>query len=124
LGRAETSGVLSGQFVENDGGFKNEVNKDSLANAQTWLTALNVQTPIIRKLPVLLYADIGWTSSAPEDIIYGGGAALELFGNILKVYFPFYVSTELPHTQYEKNIRFVFNVAALNPFELLRKIPN
>ena len=68
--------MLSGQFVENDGGFKNEVNIDSLANAQTWLTSLNVQTPIIRKLPVSLYADIGWASSAPDNIAVDGLSAL------------------------------------------------
>jgi len=121
LGRAETSGMLSGQFVENDGGFKNEV---KMPNSMSWLSTINIQTPITRKLPVSLYADIGWASSSPEDIVYGGGATINVIGSLLKVYFPFYASTDLLYPQYEKNIRFVLNIVDLNPFELLRNIPN
>ncbi|MBL4753012.1 MAG: hypothetical protein JKY52_05345 [Flavobacteriales bacterium] len=57
-------------------------------------------------------------------MIVGAGAALVIVPNFLEIYFPIYTSTGLPFTRYEKNIRFVFNVAAMNPFELLRKIPH
>jgi len=121
LGRAETGGTLGAQFVRNDGGFKNAVVMD---NAQSWLTAINIQSSTLKGLPISLYADFGWSSGKSKTLIVGAGAALVIVPNFLEIYFPIYTSTGLPFTRYEKNIRFVFNVAAMNPFELLRKIPH
>jgi len=121
LGRGEATGLLSNQIVPNDGGFKNST---STSPAQTWLTAINLQTSILRKIPIDLYADIGWSSADPTEVVYDAGVALILVNNVFEVYFPFYTSTEMPYPQYEKNIRFVLNLAAINPFELIRKLPH
>jgi len=123
MGRSENSGVLSQQFINNDGGFKNLTNAGI---AQKWLTSVNLKIPFPGSLPVALYADAGWASSNPEKIIAAAGVALVLIPNILEVYFPFYTSTQpnLAFPQYEKNIRFIFNLSRLNPFKLIRKIPS
>jgi hypothetical protein len=120
LGRAETSGLLGAQFVLNDGGFKNAVD---IANAHTWLTAVNFQTSTIPGIPLSLYADFGWSSSSAKALIAGAGIAVPVIPNILEEYFPVYKSTGVDAV-YKNDIGFVFNIAALNPFELLKNIPH
>jgi len=109
LGRSETSGVLSRQFVMSDGGFKNDT---TLANSQTWLTSINLKSPLLKKLPIALYADIGWASSDPDKPVFDAGAALVLIPNIFEVYY----------SPYNKNIRFILNLSRLNPFKIIRNI--
>jgi len=120
LGRSETSGMLGAQFVRNDGGFKNPVD---MANAYTWLTAVNFQTSTIPGIPLSVYADLGWSSSSAKELIVGVGVAIPVIPNILEVYFPIYTTTGIDAV-YNNNIGFVFNIAALNPFELLKNIPH
>ena len=121
LGRAETAGLLGAQFVRNDGGFKNAVMMD---NAHTWLTAINLQSSTLPGLPISIYTDLGWSSASAKQLVVGAGVALVLLPNRLEIYFPIFTSTDMPFPQYEKNIRFVFNLAALNPFELIRNMPH
>jgi len=120
LGRAETSGLLGTQFVLNDGGFKNPVDID---NAHTWLTAVNLQTSTIPGIPLSLYADFGWSSSSAKELMVGAGIAVPLIPKILEVYFPVYKSTGVDAV-YKNDIGFVLNIAALNPFDLIKQIPH
>ena len=130
LGRGENpthlggeGGMLSRQFIVNDGGMKSYMN---INPAQTWLTALNIKIPLGKKIPFAIYTDYGWTSSNPVQPVYDVGVALILIPGVFEVYFPFYTSTvsNLIYPQYEKNIRFVLNLSKLNPFDLFRKIPS
>ena len=121
LGRAETDGLLGAQFVRNDGGFKNAVTID---NAQTWMTAVNIQSSTLSAWPLSVYADFGWSSASAKELVVGAGIAITLIPNMLEIYLPVYTTTGIPYPQYEKNIRFVFNIAAMNPFELLQRLPH
>jgi len=118
LGRGGENGILSNQFVYNDGGFKSEM---SVSSSQSWLTAMNLQSSLFVKLPVEVYADFGWTSVDPSQFLCGFGAVVA-FGDIFNIYFPAYNSHGLLYPQYEKNIRFSLNLMQLNPLQLINKI--
>ena len=107
------------QFLKNDGGFKSEL---GLANSQSWLSSVNLQTSLHRKIPLAVYVDIGWSSVKPESMYYGAGIALPIVKDIVEIYFPCYLSSGLLYPKYEKNIRFVLNLSNLNPFQLFREI--
>jgi len=119
LGRAETEGLLSNQFLNNDGGFKSWVDNGV---SQSWLSALNIQSSLHRKVPLALYVDLGWSALDPDNVYVGAGALLPIIPNLFEIYFPCYLSSGLAFPQYEKNIRFVLNLGRLNPFELFRGI--
>ena len=119
LGRAETEGLLSNQFIKNDGGFKSLVDQGT---SNSWLSAINLQSTIHRKIPLALYLDLGWSSVNPDQIHLGAGATLPIVPNIFEIYFPCYLSSGMAFPQYEKNIRFVLNLSHLNPFEIIRGI--
>ena len=112
--------MLGAQFVRNDGGFKNPVD---MANALTWLTAVNFQSSTLPGIPISLYTDLGWSSNSAKELIVGVGVAIPVIPNILEIYFPIYTTTGIDAV-YKNNIGFVFNIAALNPFELLKNIPH
>lgn len=121
LGRAENDGLSGAQFARNDGGFKNAI---QMSHSQTWITAINLQSSTLKGVPISLYTDLGWSSSSHRELVVGLGAAIIVVPSILEIYFPIYTTTGLPYSVYGKNIRFVFNIASLNPFELIRKIPH
>ena len=119
LGRGETEGLLSNQFLKNDGGFKSSV---EAGISQSWLSAVNLQTSLHKKIPLTAYVDLGWSSLNPATVYLGTGMALSIVPDLFEIYFPFYVSTGMAYLEYEKNIRFVLNLSNLNPFQLFREI--
>ncbi len=128
LGRTETSGVLSQQFVENDGAFKIPV---SVGQTTQWMTALNLKSSIPGILPIRLYADFGVT--APDArlnnvLLYEAGIDLCIAKNIFEVYFPipqllcsdFRNELQLNNISYKEQIRFTLNLNLLNPFNFIK----
>jgi len=130
LGRSESTGILSQQFIEGDGGFK----APSRIASTNWMSALNIRSSM-PYLPrqIRLYADIGACNGSNLDplnrsgILYDAGVNLSVFKNILEIYFPVVQSPETSHDLYQvqrlsyaETIRFTLNLNLLNPFELLR----
>ena len=126
LGRSETSGNLSQQFTETDGGFKFY---SPLGQSSTWLAALNIKSSLGNiKLPLNLYADLGTagTGLTKEKLIYDAGVCLSLRKNIFEIFFPVLLSQDLTDykkansIKYSETIRFTWNINLLNPFDLIK----
>jgi hypothetical protein len=131
LGRSETSGFLSQQFVDNDGAFKSYT---PIGQSWDWLVTLNLKIAFPWKIPLKFYGDIGTFANAGDGtysdskVLYDGGISLVVINNIFEVYFPFLWSpdikktNELYYTNYWQKIRFIINFDKLNPVDLTKKI--
>jgi len=128
LGRSETSGLLSQQFVENDGDFKIPV---FLGQTAKWLTALNFKSSIPGILPLRLYADFAVTdpgSRFTNTLLYEAGVDLCIAKDILEIYFPipqllcsdFRTELSTNNIRYAEQIRFTLNLNLLNPFNFIK----
>lgn len=129
LGRSETSGLLSSQFVETDGGFKFY---SPLGQSAQWLTALNLKSsPGNLKIPVNIYGDIGTCADdglTNEKVLYDAGLCLSIRKNIFEIYFPLLISKDMQDYKkanglsYPETIRFTLNLSLVNPFDLVKNI--
>ena len=127
LGRSETKGILSQQFVETDGGFK--FYSPIVGRSSKWLVALNMKSSLGNaKIPINLYADIGTT--APDGIVndkllYDAGVCISLPKKIFEIYFPILLCQDfkdyktLNGLKYKETIRFTLNLNLINPFDLI-----
>jgi hypothetical protein len=133
LGRNETSGFLSQQMVEADGGFKSY---SILGQSNDWLLALNLSSTLYRKIPIQLFMSVG-TYAKAKDAFPGSqlflvefGASVVLVRDVLEVHFPFLYSKDLKESialntkNYGQQIRFTFNINQLKPKELAQSIFN
>jgi hypothetical protein len=126
LGRNENSGVFARQFTETDGAFKVLTFRGQTTN---YLTTLNLKTSLPTKIPVKLYADLGYYKNAETDndkINYNAGAVISIANNFLEVYFPLIISKQIKNTlefnkiNFGERIRFTLNIKLLNPVKLIR----
>jgi len=126
LGRNENSGVFARQFTETDGAFKVFTNRGQTTN---YLTTLNLKSSLPGKIPVKLFADLGFYKNAETDndkLNYNAGAVVSIANNFLEVYFPFIISKqikktlELNNVNFGERIRFTLNIKLLNPVKLIR----
>ncbi len=133
LGRNETSGFLSQQMVEADGGFKSY---SVLGQSNDWLLALNLSSTLYRKIPIELFMSVG-TYAKAKDVFPGSqlfmlefGASVVLVRDVLEVHFPFLYSKDLKDSialntkNYGQQIRFTFNINQLKTKELAQSIFN
>ena len=127
IGRTDNTGLAGHQFVMKDGGFKN---LSTIASSDAWLTSINIKVPVPFKLPLSLYADFGIAGSTKSFYVsensissaWNTGIALNIIPNIVEVYFPLAMSSNLNQLKYQDKIRFVFNIQNLNPFKALRNL--
>ncbi len=126
LGRNEFSGVFARQFTETDGAFKVFTNRGQTTN---YLTTLNLKSSLPGKIPVKLYADLGYYKNAETDndkLNYNAGAVVSVANNFLEVYLPFIISKqikktlELNNVNFGERFRFTLNIKLLNPVKLIR----
>jgi hypothetical protein len=132
LGRTEPSGVLSQQFVENDGAFKTPM---VLGASSNWLTALNLKSSLPWSIPIRLYADFAITaadgrlpSPNPNILFYEAGVDLCIAKNIFEIYFPIpgLMSSDMVNNlnlnkvTYAEEIRFTLYLNLLNPFNFIK----
>lgn len=132
LGRSESTGILSKQFYEEEGGFKTFT---AAGRSRNWIAALNLKAHLPGKLPIRVFADIGLYDASErvydyKGLTYDAGLEIYLFENFLEVYIPFFVSKDI-RLYYETNelkfqdrIRFVFNINGLSPFKLRDSLIN
>jgi len=126
LGRNETSGLLSRQMTNSDGGFKVLTFRGQTSE---YLTTLNLNTTLPGKIPIRLYGDFGHYYNGEKDadpINYSLGASLVLIQDIFEIYFPLQNSNKLRQTlelnnvSFGEQIRFVLNIRLINPITQLR----
>ena len=106
LGRSESEGFYSQQFVWADAGFKSKINAP-LANQ--WLVSLNTGVSIWKW--VELYGDVALIKRKHQKLTHGydTGIHLNLVDNYFQLFFPVYSSDglEINQSQYADKIRFV-----------------
>jgi len=119
IGRSETSGFLSQQFVISEGGFKSVLSKKS---ANQWMITTNESISIWRGIEV--YGDLGIFKNKFKNprIVYDSGIRLNIAPEIFEIYFPIYskLKWEIAQPNYDTKIRFVLTTnlkAVVNIFK-------
>ena len=107
LGRSESSGLLSRQYIRNDGGFKSSM---PVKYANQWISAANTSTTIWRW--VELYADVGIVKNKNKSVylLHDKGIRLNFVDNMMELYLPVHSNNgwEISGPDYHEKIRFVF----------------
>jgi hypothetical protein len=131
LGRTESTGLLSHQFIATEGGFA--VPTYFYRSANKWLAAVNLKTSLPGVLPVKLFADLGTFDRANEltngsSISYEAGVEVDVIKNIFIIYFPVFYSDDIQYIvdkeklDFGNLIRFELHLNKLNPFTMLKQI--
>lgn len=131
-GRNATEGMWANQMARRDGFFKLPARYSSVGWSDDILLAVNAEFKL-PNLPVAVFADAGYTGevvTAPlggpqGGIQYDAGVMLQLIDDYVEVYFPLLGSSDLADPfafNYAQYIMFNLDLAAANPFELLRKL--
>lgn len=106
LGRSETSGLISQQYVYAEGGFKS---KFDVRFANQWMTTTNATFNIWNWVQV--YGDIGLFKNQFQSpqFVYDSGFHLNLVPDYFELFFPVYSSNgfALNENNYDEKIRFV-----------------
>ncbi|MFC4739952.1 aminopeptidase [Flavobacterium ponti] len=110
LGRSESSGLFSQQFVMSEGGFKS---KFETRYANQWISTINGSFNIWNWIEV--YGDVGLfkNKSIQPKFIYDSGIRLNLVPDYFELYFPVQSSNgfELNQDNYGQKIRFVVTLS-------------
>lgn len=108
LGRSESTGVLSQQFVLSEAGFKSYFEP----GVNRWLTTMNVEIPVWKMIDVYADAGVFKNSGTGTEFIYDSGIRVKLIPDFLEFYFPVQSSFgfEPAKDNYAKRIRFTFNL--------------
>ena len=118
LGRSETSGILSQQFIMSEGGFKSFFDNNK---ANQWLISNNNGIGIWKWIE--FYTDLGLFKNKGENATfkYDTGIRLNLVNNFFEFYFPLQSSNgfEPSFSNYPERIRFVLTI---NPGVIYNRI--
>ena len=109
LGRSETTGIYSQQYIPAEGGFKTKF-ENPLAN--NYLITANTSMGIWKWIEA--YGDIGFIKhdDSPSRILFDTGIRFNFLPDYLEVYFPIYNSAglEVDQHNYAQKIRFVLTL--------------
>ena len=118
LGRSETTGIYSQQFIPAEGGFKSQFDQPFSDNL---LVSLNSSIGLWKWIEV--YGDLGYLIQNGQNsrILFDTGLRLNLVPDYLEIYFPFYNSKgwQLQGPDYQEKIRYVIT---LDPRTLMQLI--
>lgn len=110
LGRSESTGLFSQQYVMSEGGFKS---KFETRFANQWISTINASFNIWNWIEV--YSDIGIFKNkyTPSKFIYDSGIRLNLVPDYFELYFPVQSSNgfELSQDKYGQKIRFMVTLS-------------
>lgn len=108
LGRSETSGLLSQQFVLAEGGFKSNFH----VQADQYMYTMNLEYPIWKILD--FYGDMGVYKNKlqPTKFVYDSGFRVRVIPDFLELYLPIQSSLGFEPTlgAYHERIRFMLNL--------------
>lgn len=120
LGRSESTGIFSQQYIEAEGGFKSKLNP---AFANQWITTLNASTTLWKY--VLVYSDVGLVKNKFNSVkfVYDSGIRINLVTDYFEIYLPIYsnLGWEIGQPNYDQKIRFKFTVDPKSLFGLFRR---
>jgi hypothetical protein len=106
LGRSESTGLFSQQFIEAEGGFKSRLSNPF---SNQWITTLNGSFNVWNW--VELYGDLGFLKNKQQDarFVYDSGIRLNLVTDFFELYFPVYSNNgwEVSQPRYSEKIRFI-----------------
>ena len=109
LGRSESSGIFSQQYIDAEGRFKSKLDTPF---ANQWITTLNSSTTLWNY--ILAYGDIGLVKNRGNNpkFVYDSGIRVNLVTDYFEVYFPIYsnLGWEIGQPNYDQKIRFKFTV--------------
>ncbi|MDO5969056.1 metalloprotease [Flavivirga aquimarina] len=109
LGRSESSGIFSQQYIDAEGGFKSKLETPF---SNQWITTLNASTTLWKY--ILAYGDIGFIKNKFDDphFVYDSGVRVNLVTDYFEIYFPVYsnLGWEIGQRKYDEKIRFKFTV--------------
>lgn len=108
LGRSETSGFLSQQFVLAEGGFKSNFK----VKASQYLLSTNWEYPLWKIFDIYADAGVYKMKDSGARFVYDSGLRMRLIPDFIEFYFPIQSSLgfEPSRGNYLKNIRFSFNL--------------
>ena len=129
-GRSEYGGFAAAQFTEVDGAFKTYT---PLGQTADWIAAVNIKSPKIFKLPLLLYADFATTAvdgfaSGQSNVLYNAGLDIIIARDVCELFIPLVVSkniqevNDLNKVDFIHQIRLSFNLNRVNPFSVLKQL--
>ena len=109
LGRSETTGFYSQQYIAAEGGFKSKF-ENPLIN--DYIVSINSSMGLWKWFEI--YGDLGWMKSqdASSRTLYDLGLRFNLLPDFLELYFPCYNSKgfQLDKPSYNQQIRFVLTL--------------
>lgn len=133
LGRSEDTSLFSQQIsIADDGGFKMKTVGvfPRIGESNSWILSVNLKVPVPFFTPVFVFADGGFAPNGNhyEVFQYDGGLGVSLLPNIIEVYLPLFLSSDMKtnltttpfYDKWYERITFTFNIDKLNPFELIR----
>ena len=120
IGRSESTGFLSQQFIMAEGGFKSVLDQRF---ANQFLVSFNSSIGIWRWLEV--YNDVAFLKNRGNNVFfaYENGIRFNFIHNILELYLPVYSNNgwEVNDNAYSKNIRFVLVAQPKAIFNFFRR---
>ena len=140
FGRSETSGLLSQQIYEREGGMKIPLGSPySEGRSNSFLFAVNLKADLPQdlpgKLPLKPYFDLGYYAdkrpissdlSFSDQVWWQGGVAIELAKGMVGIYVPVVNSKNVKdlynqsgRSGFFERIAFTINLTKLNPWELM-----
>jgi hypothetical protein len=106
LGRSESSGLFSQEYIQAEGGFKSKLVQPL---ADSWMTTVNGSFNIWNWIEV--YGDLGVLKNKTQEaqFRYDSGIRLNLLTDYFELYFPIQSSNgfEITQTKYAEKIRFM-----------------
>ncbi|MCG2612312.1 aminopeptidase [Flavobacterium sp. SM15] len=110
LGRSESTGLFSQQYIMAEGGFKS---KFDTRFANEWLTTANASFNIWNWIEI--YGDVGLIKNEYKSakLLYDNGIRLNLVPDYFELYFPVYSNNgwEIAQDNYNQKIRFVITLS-------------
>ena len=110
LGRSESTGLYSQQYIIAEGGFKSKLSEQF---ASQWMTTLNAGYSIWNWIEA--YGDVGFLKSKHKtaDFAYDSGIRLNLVQDYFELYFPVYSNNgwEIAQPNYNEKIRFIITLS-------------
>ncbi|WP_240723606.1 aminopeptidase [Flavobacterium sp. J27] len=110
LGRSESTGLFSQQFVYSEGGFKSKLDT---RYANNWMTTINGSVNIWNWIQV--YGDVGLLKNhfQPTQFLYDSGIHLNLVPDYFELFLPVQSSNgfELNDKNYHEKIRFLITIS-------------
>jgi hypothetical protein len=130
FGRSETTGLAAAQCTETEGALKVYT---FLGQSSDWLASLNIKSPKIFKLPLLVYVDVGTSDGdfvpGGKKLLYDAGIDIVIARDIFEIFVPLVISQNIldnntltgVNNNLFHQIRFVLNLNKVNPFAFIKQ---